>query len=91
MSDPMMPDPMIPDQNEIIRRTIANTIVSHVENEQQATLGAALLEADLRHRFVGLNTRRSSYWDGDGGGEIEVFCEAVHQGVAPVTIFRWQK
>jgi hypothetical protein len=91
MSDPMMPDPMMPDQNEIIRRTIAHPIVSHVENESQATLGAALLEADLRHRFVGKNTRRSSYWDGDGGGEIEVFCEAVHQGVAPVTIFRWPR
>jgi hypothetical protein len=87
----MMPDPMMPDQNEIIRRTIAHPIVSHVENEQQATLGAMILEADLRHRFLGKNTRRSSYWDGDGGGEIEVFCEAVHQGVAPVTIFRWPR
>ena len=87
----MIPDQMMPDQNEIIRRTIAHPIVSHVENEQQATLGAMILEADLRHRFVGKNTRRSSYWDGDGGGEIEVFCEAVHQGVAPVTIFRWPR
>lgn len=84
-----MTDPTIPDQNEIIRRTISHPIVSHVENEHEATLGAAILEADLRHRFVGKNTRRSSYWDGDGGGEIEVFCEAVHQGVAPVAIFRW--
>lgn len=81
--------PMNPDPSEAIRRAIIHPIVMHVQGERQAIAAAEILEADLRGRFPEAKTRRSMFWDGDGGGEIEVFSDAVHAGVAPVSVFRW--
>jgi hypothetical protein len=87
MSEPV--HPASPDPSEAIRRAIIHPIVSHVQGERHAVAAAEMLEQDLRDRFPGVKTRRSMFWDGDGGGEIEVFSDAVHAGVAPVCIFRW--
>ena len=81
--------PMSPDPSEAIRRAIIHPIVMHVQGERHAIAAAEILEADLRGRFPEARTRRSMFWDGDGGGEIEVFSDAVHAGVAPVSVFRW--
>jgi len=81
--------PASPDPSEAIRRAIIYPIVSHVHGERHAVAAAEMLEQDLRDRFPGVKTRRSMFWDGDAGGEIEVFSDAVHSGVAPVCIFRW--
>ena len=58
---------------EAIRRAIIHPIVSHVQGERHAVAACEILEADLRDRFPGSRTRRSMFWDGDGGGEAEVF------------------
>jgi hypothetical protein len=85
----MSEHPASPEPSEAIRRAMIWPIVSHVHGERMAISAAEILEADLRARFPGAKTRRGMFWDGDGGGEIEVFSDAVHQGVAPVTVFRW--
>lgn len=79
------------DPSASVRRAIIFPTVVMQDGETSATVCAILLEQDLKNRFPDARTRRAAFYDGDGGGEVEVFSDAVHQGVAPVTIFRWPK